>query len=68
LLWLGLRARKARAMRVSVYYERCGVWVPACAGTTEEGGDDKREAWTTKKRWGDDSVGFSTGDIFSPTG
>jgi hypothetical protein len=55
-------------MCVSVYYERCGVWVPAFAGTTEEGEDDKREAWTMKKRWGDDSVGFSTGDIFSPTG
>ena len=37
MLWLGLRACKARAMCVSVYYERCGVWVPACAGTTEEG-------------------------------
>jgi len=30
-------------MCVSVHYERYGVWVPACAGTTEEGGDDKRK-------------------------
>ena len=36
LSWLGLWACKITAICAAVHYERCGVWVPACAGTTKE--------------------------------